>query len=151
MADNDHTSQGQSWTVEGIWRVKLSAILDGPYGQKEGDYVYAVIFCNIPIYVGKTTTSIRQRLIHHLGYGGAEISNLGLVLRSEHKNKYQGWSVEVMKVQGNLAEAEELFIRRLRPPLNKEFTRHTEEQVKVFINEFRKNSRARKTRKARKN
>jgi hypothetical protein len=143
MHQNDNHADHPSWNCEQGWQVALSSILAGPYGRKAGSYLYTILFCAIPIYVGKTTTGVRQRLLHHMGYGGTDLDNLGRVLRSARDQGYHGWSVEGVRVRGDLDAAEQLRIRQLRPPLNKEFTRHTQEQVEIFVKELCRSVRSR--------
>jgi hypothetical protein len=133
----DKKYQHRGWSEFGHWEVNLKYIFRGNYGRKPGNYIYVVRYSRICVYVGMTRGSIYDRLSRHIG----ERSNLGVAIEADIQKDYLGWSVYVIKVEGELEAAERYYIRKLRPPMNIEENNNCQENVTETVRIFNRRYR----------
>lgn len=102
----------KSWSELGRWHINLADILNGRYGRKRGFYVYIIRYRDDVLYVGMTRDTIFTRLQRHI----KDHSNIGACIKLSRDLTH--WSVEVIKVTGNLDFAEKQHIWKYKPHLN---------------------------------
>src|SRR5215217_3611673 len=44
----------------------LAEVLQGSCGRDNGDFIYVVRYCRIPVYIGMTRDTINNRIWHHI-------------------------------------------------------------------------------------
>lgn len=127
----------RGWTEVGHWEVAVKDIFGGNYGRKPGAYIYIVRYSKICVYVGMTRGKLYERLSRHI----RERSNVGSAMEVDSAKAYLGWSVYVIKVEGELEAAERYYIRKLRPPMNIEENNNCQENVTETVRIFNRRYR----------
>jgi hypothetical protein len=101
---NWHLARVESFTLEDVV---------GCGKTTNGRYVYIVNYDQRPIYVGKSTRSLRQRTMEHI----RTRSRLGVFMG---RAAPADWNIDVYHIEGDLRVAEIYYIDQLEPPLNRQ-------------------------------
>jgi ribonuclease HI len=113
----------------------LAEVLQGVCGRENGDFIYVVRYCRIPVYIGMTRDTVNNRIWRHI----KEHSNLGVAVMADRRKDFAGWSVLVIQVEGEIEAAERYHIRRVRPPMNIEDNNNNQENVTQTVRIFKRN------------
>lgn len=96
-------------------KIRVRELLEGSEVGDLSNCIYTFRWHGRPMYVGKTTIGVRNRLMHHIRHA----SDIGTMIKNAAP-LYYGWWVEIWWIDRGLLEIERATIKQLDPALNKD-------------------------------